>query len=522
MITGFDSVISLLKNSSAEVHCVDTAKQLEAFCIFKGNEETCFERCLYLLSGELLPPSPPEGISSLVISFLDRPMPESYQAVNWIVLKKETDLLAVVSSLQTQFSASEPTDTFFNRLLAATNESQSIQKLLDIGHQELKNPLLLVDIALCFVAHSGGTQIVDEPLWDWTLTKGYVTDEYVRYVMSGDEGTPNAQEPSPNTHDSRLIWQEGMLQHRQLVAKVNGSGMPLGYLKLLEYNQPIGAEEAQKLLILSEFIAICMGYCSESHVRENTLVETFLTAMLTQRLFDKAAIEERVSRFQLKLYDNLTVIVLGTKNMMREKVYFIIKRAKNFLTRETMVIFKGNLVILYDHKQPEPFSENELNNFEKLCSDFGVRAGISNTFNEMHSFESFYRQANTALKISEDMNSPQHVSYYNDTSILHMISLFSEHNDPSVLIHPAVFQLRSHDEQFASDFFTTLNEYLRNNQDMALTAVALHIHYNTLKYRMRKLVEVTGLDLTDHSLTFRLYFSFIVYEFLDKSNKLPQ
>ncbi len=75
--------------------------------------------------------------------------------------------------------------------------------------------------------------------------------------------------------------------------------------------------------------------------QEDSLIDTLLTSMLTQRLYDKYAIEERVNRFGLKLYENLSVIVLGTRKLITDKIYFIKKKMKNFLNRETVITFKG-------------------------------------------------------------------------------------------------------------------------------------------------------------------------------------
>lgn len=78
--------------------------------------------------------------------------------------------------MMTDSETGKNTDDFINKLLDASNSSHNIQLLLDIGYQELGNPVLLVDVALCFVAQTGGGLITDEPLWDWTLSKGYVTE----------------------------------------------------------------------------------------------------------------------------------------------------------------------------------------------------------------------------------------------------------------------------------------------------------------------------------------------------------
>ena len=40
----------------------------------------------------------------------------------------------------------------------------------------------------------------------------------------------------------------------------------------------------------------------------------------------------------------------------------------------------------------------------------------------------------------------------------------------------------------------TLEVYLANDLDRRRTAAALHVHPNTLDYRLRRIVELTGLD----------------------------
>lgn len=187
---------------------------------------------------------------------------------------------------------------------------------------------------------------------------------------------------------------------------------------------------------------------------------------------------------------------------------------------KNIVLFQGNLVLLYDHKSKAPFSENELTNLKNLCVNFGVKAGVSNSFDAVYRFETYYRQAMTALNLGEEIGSPESVMYYDELCVLHMVKLFSEHSDPRDIIHPAIFQLQKHDLECNSDLCDTLMEYLRNNRDMALTSDKLHIHYNTLKYRIRKLTDLTGLDLSENNLLFRLWLSFLTVDYLKKVGRL--
>lgn len=518
MFINLEAVINALKEYIVNTCNIRKELLLRKFSILKAQDESCYEDCIYIKIDHQLPNSPPAGLITIIISEGQELPKDYYSDIGIIELKKDTDILQIIHALDLLFSEKKSTDDFINKLLDTSNNSHNVQLSLDIGYQELGNPLLLVDAALCFVAQTGGSLITDEPLWDWTLSKGYVTEEYMKNIMR-DENKQYKSEEEKTTGDSMLIWQEGLLHHRQLVGKVYRNGIPIGYLKLLEYNQPISDEAVDKLKILCKFLSLYMNPSTGAPDQENSLIDTLLTAMLSQRLYDKHAINDRVNRFGLKLYENLTVIVLGTRSLATDKVYIIKKKLKNFLNRETVIIYKGNLVILYDHKTKIPFSENELINLKKLCGDFGIKAGISNSFKEIHMFEPLYHQALTALELSVEISNPEEVASYDEFNILHMVSLFSEHTDPSVLIHPAIKYLKEHDTLTGNKLCLTLEEYLRNNQDLSLTSSALHVHYNTLKYRINKMIELTDLDFSDKTI-FRLHLSFIVYDYLIKTGKL--
>jgi hypothetical protein len=57
--------------------------------------------------------------------------------------------------------------------------------------------------------------------------------------------------------------------------------------------------------------------------------------------------------------------------------------------------------------------------------------------------------------------------------------------------------LRQHDQANGTDYRTTLYEWLRHPGDPRAAGQALRIHPNTLRYRMRKITELAGVDLTD-------------------------
>jgi DNA-binding PucR family transcriptional regulator len=67
------------------------------------------------------------------------------------------------------------------------------------------------------------------------------------------------------------------------------------------------------------------------------------------------------------------------------------------------------------------------------------------------------------------------------------------------LIDPRVARLREYDATHGTDLVASVRAYLDAFGDVRAAASALHVHPNTLRYRVRRAQELTGLDLGDHA-----------------------
>jgi DNA-binding PucR family transcriptional regulator len=59
----------------------------------------------------------------------------------------------------------------------------------------------------------------------------------------------------------------------------------------------------------------------------------------------------------------------------------------------------------------------------------------------------------------------------------------------------AVAQLAAHDRERQTSLLRTLEEFLRRRGNISATAEALYVHPNTLRQRLRRIMELSGLDL---------------------------
>ena len=107
-----------------------------------------------------------------------------------------------------------------------------------------------------------------------------------------------------------------------------------------------------------------------------------------------------------------------------------------------------------------------------------------------------------------------------DLSIYFLIRMIRETDALAIPLHPIIDQLQRSDEVRKTAYIETLTSYLTHSQKPAPTCAQLHIHRNTLDYRLRRIEELTGLDWGDGDLMFRLYFSLcaIRYDQLSRSS----
>ena len=84
-----------------------------------------------------------------------------------------------------------------------------------------------------------------------------------------------------------------------------------------------------------------------------------------------------------------------------------------------------------------------------------------------------------------------------DYAMDYLISTLRAQELTAQLLHPAVDILQRYDQSNQTQLLQTLLVYLQQEQNMSETARLLHVHRNTMKYRMEKILQLTQIDLSD-------------------------
>lgn len=152
-------------------------------------------------------------------------------------------------------------------------------------------------------------------------------------------------------------------------------------------------------------------------------------------------------------------------------------------------------------------TKTELQNY---CSQLQQQAGISFSISLGQYFpglEGLPLSYQSALKTQEvgKLSHPGQLFYSAREMLLDLIikDALDSWSGPQLLMDYQ--KLISKDNH--STLQNTLQAYFAHNADFAKTAEALHVHRNTLRYRLEKISEILGIDLKNMQDLFRLYMA---------------
>lgn len=165
------------------------------------------------------------------------------------------------------------------------------------------------------------------------------------------------------------------------------------------------------------------------------------------------------------------------------------------------------------------FLETPPSNQEKIILDFvssispviqkyypklGLYWGISEIERDIPNFHTLYTNASIALKYSFSTTELPHIYLYKSTKKNIIISSLSENAQIQKQAAEVFNKLIDYDSNSNIGLLDTLTEYINCNYNLSETARRLHIHRQSLIYRLSKIEDLTNMSLQSHDDLFIL------------------
>lgn len=179
--------------------------------------------------------------------------------------------------------------------------------------------------------------------------------------------------------------------------------------------------------------------------------------------------------------------------------------------RSIMISYHDDSIIIYlENKEYDKLKNIHIfldvvdNKLEVIDPLLRCSWGISEIKYKQPDFHRYYLNAELALKLSQKKDNYNSRSTYEDSNIFKILTILSKEGEIMEIAHSLLDDLLSYDKSKKSNLLITLRTYIKNNYNVSKTARELHLHRQSLLYRLDKIQELTHSTLDNHESLFLL------------------
>lgn len=273
------------------------------------------------------------------------------------------------------------------------------------------------------------------------------------------------------------------------------------------------------LRTLAQVVGLDFARQRASVETEIRLTDQFVHSLLTADTKELSRMWSRSLFLGMDLKVPRVLISIGAKESIdRPLLDRIVREMRSRTLNGQATTFEGAAILLW----PVPDQESQeklprqIHNLMMACGPNKLTAGIGPVCTSANDYPAAVKEAIFARQVALFSSSGRNLVASKD---LGMYRLFAHIGGVEALrdsVRETLGPLLQADESTGSDLLHTLQIYLERDRRVAETARALHIHVNTLRYRIERIVSLLKLDLNDSESRFFLTLALRLFPIVEE------
>jgi purine catabolism regulator len=255
-----------------------------------------------------------------------------------------------------------------------------------------------------------------------------------------------------------------------------------------------------------------------------------VAALLEGSYGSEVGATERARRLGFDLGGHFGVLVVRSHNSGAAALDTLIVAARRCLARSA----PGSLVAAHDGAAcvilPEPATDavdHARLVAEALRADCAaalreeVLVGVGRSRSGPQGVRQSQREAEHALRISARLKTPRAVATFADLGLHRLLVAMTQHAEMDDFYQQTAGALVAYDDRTGSGLMETLDAFFHSHGSPTDTAHRLHLHRNTVLYRLRRIEEIGGLRLDDPATRLNLHLCLRIRDVLPAGSSAP-
>ncbi|MCE5252936.1 MAG: PucR family transcriptional regulator ligand-binding domain-containing protein [Actinomycetia bacterium] len=446
-----------------------------------------------------------ESIPADIIELADKrrfPIVEVPQGLRWTRLMQDATELII----NRQASLLEQSQSIHRSLLGIVIRGGGWQQLADEAARLLGGPLLIIDTSHEILAASTDLSVSPAELRD-RLNRA----ETRRRLAGMGGGQKHFR-----------VEEEGL--PAMFVLPIVASHVKLGYVCVFSAASDLTANE---VLILEHTATIAALEMAQDRVRFETEVRLkgdFVDDLISGAEHGADSLLRRGAFLGCDLSQGAAVILLGVdefdglvsrKGLDQEELdrrvellFSLCSRLVSSSEASSLVSLKSGRIVIFvcGKSAHDPATlrrlTTALQNLGEAAGGLSISAGIGGFTPEASQMDRAYSEALVALKVGRKLHGPASVLPFDEVGTYRLLLDIWERDPDEIrsLYEETIGPIDRYDEVNGTQLTRTLAVFLRNNENLTKTAAELYAHRHTIRYRLEKVAEISGLSVfeTEH------------------------
>lgn len=418
------------------------------------------------------------------------------------------------------------TEKIYEQFMDAMLKGKNIREITRLISDDIKNPVLLrLDFFEEEITQFDSLEEDD---------KSMLEENAMKFYVNSDRHKEKKIDESNELLDGKYI--------KRMVVPIVAKNSVFGHIFAWGVIDSLEGYELSVLEIASTTVALEVLKMLSVREVENRYKSEFIEDLISLDRRRKEKALERAEFFDLSKNDrflSVTIKVAGKDNyeesqlakldvvvnsleQQLSKVHDYIERTISNLELKGVVASKTERIIVLLSFKEEDDMEYSLGEFTKQIEDMNERfkniemnVGIGRLAKNLEHFEKSYIDSTKAISTGEILNSGL-VTNFENLGIYKILSQDYLVEELEKFYNGTIKPLVDYDKKKSTELIKTLESYFRNNGNLKRMSEELFTHYNTILYRVQRIMDITAMDLEDQNDRLNLEISIKIKKLLKK------
>ena len=150
-----------------------------------------------------------------------------------------------------------------------------------------------------------------------------------------------------------------------------------------------------------------------------------------------------------------------------------------------------------------------------VAPDASIYMGIGRSSSGLAGLQASYREAVQAYNIGRIVWPDKSAYYYENLGIWRLLGSITDRLELRSFVDETIGPIMLYDKDKSTDLLKTLEVYFECNGNLRKVSERMFTHYNTILYRIERIVQITGVDMNDASHNLNLQIGIKILKILD-------